>query len=394
MKTSVSDISDSKHAAAASTVRTNLFGLDREAMSVFFREHGESAFRAKQVMQWIYARGVTDFDQMTDLSKKLRERLPQIAEIRPPAKIREQKAADGTRKWLLAVTEDLDPDNAIEAVYIPEADRATLCISSQIGCALDCSFCATGKQGLNRNLTTAEIVGQVWMAEHDLRAQGLVHGERALSNIVFMGMGEPLANYRAVVPAIRILLDDYGFGLSKRRVTVSTSGMVPFMDRLREEVDVALAVSLHAPTDDLRDELVPINRKYPLAQLMAACDRYVEDKQRRAHVVYEYVLLEGVNDNPEQAHALARLLADRSAKVNLIPFNPFDGTEYRRPDEARTRAFQDILHRKGLRTTVRRTRGDDIDAACGQLVGRVRSKQKRHFRDVPIRVEGKQAHPA
>ena len=393
MNTPVNDMPVSNRAADKPAARTNLFGLDREAMSSFFRDHGESAFRAKQVMQWIYARGVTDFEQMTDLSKKLRERLPAIAEIRPPAKIQEQIASDGTRKWLLAVTEDLDPDNAIEAVYIPEADRATLCISSQIGCALDCSFCATGKQGLNRNLTTAEIVGQVWMAEHDLRAQGLVHGERALSNIVFMGMGEPLANYRALVPAIRILLDDYGFGLSKRRVTVSTSGLVPFMDRLREEVDVALAVSLHAPTDALRDELVPINRKYPLSELMAACDRYVEDKQRRAHVVYEYVLLKGVNDNPEQARDLARLLANRAAKVNLIPFNPFDGTEYSRPDESRTRAFQDILHRKGLRTTVRRTRGDDIDAACGQLVGRVKSRQKRHFRDVPIRVETKQASP-
>ncbi|KEZ75843.1 23S rRNA (adenine(2503)-C(2))-methyltransferase RlmN [Salinisphaera hydrothermalis] len=377
--------------ATASGTRVNLFGLDREAMAAFFKQHGESAFRAKQVMQWIYARGVTDFSAMTDLSKKLRDRLPEIAEIRPPARIREQASRDGTRKWLLAVTEDMDPDNAIEAVYIPEADRATLCISSQIGCALDCSFCATGKQGLNRNLTTAEIVGQVWMAEHDLRAQGKVHGERALSNIVFMGMGEPLANYRAVVPAIRILLDDYGFGLSKRRVTVSTSGMVPFMDRLRAEVDVALAVSLHAPTDELRDELVPINRKYPLDELMAACDRYVQGKERRAHVVYEYVLLAGVNDQPHHAKALAKLLGSRPAKVNLIPFNPFDGSGYERPAEADIRAFQDALHSRGLRTTVRRTRGDDIDAACGQLVGRVRSKQKRHFRDVPIRVESQPA---
>ncbi|WP_423823667.1 23S rRNA (adenine(2503)-C(2))-methyltransferase RlmN [Salinisphaera sp. SPP-AMP-43] len=380
-----------RSSATASGERVNLFGLDREAMSAFFKEHGESAFRAKQVMQWIYGRGVTDFAAMTDLSKKLRDRLPEIAEVRPPARIREQASQDGTRKWLLAVTEDMDPDNAIEAVYIPEADRATLCISSQIGCALDCSFCATGKQGLNRNLTTAEIVGQVWMAEHDLRAQGKIHGDRALSNIVFMGMGEPLANYRAVVPAIRILLDDYGFGLSKRRVTVSTSGMVPFMDRLREEVDVALAVSLHAPTDALRDDLVPINRKYPLDELMAACDRYVKNKERRAHVVYEYVLLAGVNDQPEHAKALAKLLASRPAKINLIPFNAFDGSGYERPAEADIRAFQDRLHARGLRTTVRRTRGDDIDAACGQLVGRVRSKQKRHFRDVPIRVESKPA---
>ncbi|RJS92327.1 23S rRNA (adenine(2503)-C(2))-methyltransferase RlmN [Salinisphaera sp. Q1T1-3] len=368
--------------------RVNLFGLDREAMASFFKRHGESAFRAKQVMQWIYARGVTDFSEMTDLSKKLRERLPEIAEICPPTRIREQSSRDGTRKWLLAVTQDLDPDNAIEAVYIPEADRATLCISSQIGCALDCSFCATGKQGLNRNLTTAEIIGQVWMAEHDLRAQGAVHGTRALTNIVFMGMGEPLANYREVIPAIRILLDDYGFGLSKRRVTVSTSGLVPFMDRLREEVDVALAVSLHAPNDDLRDELVPINRKYPLSELMSACDRYIEGKERRAHVVYEYVLLAGVNDQPEHARELVRLLGNRPAKINLIPFNPFEGSGYDRPAESVIRAFQDLLHARGLRTTVRRTRGDDIDAACGQLVGRVASRQKRHFRDVPIRVEG------
>ncbi|HET7314678.1 23S rRNA (adenine(2503)-C(2))-methyltransferase RlmN [Salinisphaera sp.] len=377
--------------ATASGKRVNLFGLDREAMAAFFKGHGESAFRAKQVMQWIYARGVTDFSAMTDLSKKLRERLPEIAEIRPPARIREQASADGTRKWLLAVTEDLDPDNAIEAVYIPETERATLCISSQIGCALDCSFCATGKQGLNRNLSAAEIVGQVWMAEHDLRARGEFRGERAITNIVFMGMGEPLANYRALVPAIRILLDDYGFGLSKRRVTVSTSGLVPFMDRLRAEVDVALAVSLHAPTDELRDELVPINRKYPLDELMAACDRYVAGKERRAHVVYEYVLLAGINDQPQHARALVKLLGNRPAKINLIPFNPFDGSGYRRPAPADIRAFQDALHARGLRTTVRRTRGDDIDAACGQLVGRVRSKQKRHLRDVPIRVESRPA---
>lgn len=365
--------------------RINLFGLDREAMVAFFRNHGESAFRAKQVMRWIYARGVTDFDAMTDLSKPLRARLPGIAEIRPPRRVLEQRAEDGTRKWLLAV-DGSSLTNAIEAVYIPESDRATLCISSQIGCALDCSFCATGKQGLSRNLTTAEIVGQVWMAEHDLRQQGEVHGNRAISNVVFMGMGEPLANYREVLPALRILLDDYGFGLSKRRVTVSTSGLVPFMDRLFADVDVSLAVSLHAPNDALRDELVPINRKYPLTKLMAACDRYTGDRNRRAHVIYEYVLLKGVNDNPEQARELVQLLGQRPAKINLIPFNPHDGAAYTRPAADRTQRFQDILHRGGLRTTVRRTRGDDIDAACGQLVGRVNSRQKRHLRDVPIKV--------
>lgn len=383
-----------RSSVTASGDKVNLFGLDRAAMAEFFKAHGESAFRAKQIMQWMYGRGVTDFAAMTDLSKKLRERLPQIAEIRPPARIREQASEDGTRKWLLAVTEDMNPDNAIEAVYIPEADRATLCISSQIGCALDCSFCATGTQGLNRNLTTAEIIGQVWMAEHDLRARGELKGERAITNIVFMGMGEPLANYRAVVPAINILLDDFGFGLSKRRVTVSTSGLVPFMDRLHDEVDVALALSLHAPNDELRNELVPINRKYPLKELMAACDRYVEGKERRAHIIYEYVLLSGVNDQLKHARELVSLLGNRPAKVNLIPFNPFPGSGYERPDEQSIRDFQDALHNRGLRTTVRRPRGDDIDAACGQLVGRVRSKQKRHFRDVPIRVESRQMSQA
>lgn len=370
--------------------KTNLFGLDRDGLVAYFKGQGETAFRAKQVMQWVYRRGVTDFAQMTDLSLSLREWLAANAQISPPSVIREQNSKDGTRKWLMRMGDEANT-NAIETVYIPESDRATLCISSQIGCALDCSFCATGKQGLNRNLTTAEIVGQVWLAEHSLRAAGQVHGERAISNVVFMGMGEPLANYREVVPAIRILLDDNGFGLSKRRVTVSTSGLVPFMDRLHDEVDVALAVSLHAPTDALRNELVPINRKYPLAELMAACDRYTAGKQRRAHVVYEYVLLDGVNDNKEQAFALARLLGDRAAKLNIIPFNPYPGALYQRPSATRVAHFQDWLHNKGIRTTVRRTRGDDIDAACGQLVGKVKDKQHRHFREIPIKSENSNA---
>lgn len=367
--------------------RVNLFGLDREGLASLFKEHGESAFRAKQVMRWIYGRGVTDFATMTDLSKDLRARLAEFAEVRPPIAIEDRLSDDGTRKWLLAPDDDTRAANAVEAVYIPESDRATLCVSSQVGCALDCSFCATGKQGLNRNLGTDEIIGQVWLAEHVLRGEGRVYGKRALTNIVFMGMGEPLANYRNLVPALRILLDDFGFGMSKRRVTVSTSGLVPFMDRLREEVDVALAVSLHAPEDALRDELVPINRKYPIGELMAACDRYTHGKDRRTHVVYEYVLLAGVNDEERHARALAGLLAQRPAKLNLIPFNPFPGSGYDRPDERRVRRFQDWLYARGIRTTVRRTRGDDIDAACGQLVGRVRDRQKRHFRDVPIKVE-------
>lgn len=365
--------------------RVNLFGLDREGLTAFFADLGEPAFRARQVMRWIYRRGVTDFAAMTDLSLGLRARLPAVAEVRPPAAIHDRISEDGTRKWLLARDVDVGADNAVEAVYIPESDRATLCVSSQVGCALDCSFCATGRQGLNRSLGADEIVGQVWLAEHTLRAEGRLHGDRALTNIVFMGMGEPLANYRNLVPALRILLDDYGFGLSKRRVTVSTSGLVPFMDRLCEEVDVALAVSLHAPEDALRDELVPINRKYPLAELMAACDRYTAGKDRRAHVVYEYVLLAGVNDEPRHADALARLLGARAAKLNLIPFNPFPGAGYERPGPERIRRFQDRLYARGIRTTVRRTRGDDIDAACGQLVGRVRDRQRRHFRDIPIK---------
>ncbi len=371
---------------AAKPNKTNLFGLDHEGLVAYFRAQDETAFRAKQVMQWMYRRGVTDFALMTDLSLKLREWLADNAEICPPSVIREQNSEDGTRKWLMRMGSESN-NNAIETVYIPESDRATLCISSQIGCALDCSFCATGKQGLNRNLTTAEIVGQVWLAEHSLRAAGMVHGERAISNVVFMGMGEPLANYRELIPAIRILLDDNGFGLSKRRVTVSTSGLVPFMDRLHAEVDVALAVSLHAPMDELRDELVPINRKYPLKELMAACDRYTSGKERRAHVVYEYVLLDGVNDGKTHALALANLLRERAAKLNIIPFNPYPGALYKRPSANRVARFQDWLHNSGIRTTVRRTRGDDIDAACGQLVGKVQDKQRRHFREIPIKTE-------
>lgn len=366
----------------------NLFGFDRDGLANFLTDRGESAFRAKQIMRWVYGRGETDFAAMTDLGKGLREKLQRIATIQPPSLIQEQQADDGTRKWLLAVAGGAATSmNAIEAVHIPEPGRHTLCISSQIGCALDCSFCATGKQGLNRNLTAAEIVGQVWMAEHELRARGDYRGDRALTNIVFMGMGEPLANYREVVTAIRILLDDYGFGLSKRRVTVSTSGLVPQMDRLHAEVDSALAVSLHAANDELRNELVPINRKYPLDELMAACDRYISGKSRRAHVIYEYVLLAGVNDRTEDARALAKLLDQRPAKVNLIPFNAFEGTGYERPSDEQIDLFQDVLHERGLRTTVRRTRGEEIDAACGQLVGQVSNRQTGRLGDVPIRVE-------
>ncbi len=359
-----------------------------------FAAWDEKPFRADQVMQWIYGRGVDDFAAMTNLAKNLRAKLVELAEVRIPELIAEQSSEDGTRKWVLR----LAGGNAVETVYIPEKDRGTLCISSQVGCALDCSFCSTGKQGLNRNMTTAEIISQVWFANRSIgvasqEAKGSTNkAKRAITNVVFMGMGEPLANFNEVLPAIRILLDDYGYGMSKRRVTVSTSGLVPFMDRLHEAVDVALAVSLHAPTDALRDELVPINRKYPIADLMDACDRYIHGKPNRAHVLYEYVMLDGVNDSPAEARALARLLGQRQAKVNLIPFNPFPGTDYKRSPAQRIVAFRDILNKHGVIATVRRTRGDDIDAACGQLVGRVQNRQRQRLGDIAVRTES--ARPA
>lgn len=358
--------------------RINLFGLDRAGLKRFFVDMGEKPFRADQVMRWIYGHGVDDFAAMTNIAKALRERLVNVAEIRLPHLVEGQTSADGTRKWLLQV----DSGNSVETVFIPEPQRGTLCISSQVGCAMDCSFCATGQQGFNRNLSAAEIIGQVWFAA---RALADASPAQAITNVVFMGMGEPLANFDAVVTAINILLEPFGYGLSKRRVTVSTSGLVPFIDRLRQRCDVALAVSLHAPSDELRNELVPINRKYPLNELMAACRRYVRDRERRMHITFEYVMLAGVNDHVQQAHRLVRLLSGVPAKVNLIPFNPFEGAPYVRPDAAAVARFQSVLVKAGLLTTVRRTRGDDIDAACGQLAGRVQDRQRRRFRDIPIR---------
>jgi 23S rRNA (adenine2503-C2)-methyltransferase len=365
--------------AGANATKINLLGLDRSAMRALFQQAGEKPFRADQVMQWIYQRGVTDFDAMSNLAKSMRTWLQANAEVRLPELIAEQTSQDGTRKWVLR----LDGGNAVETVFIPEANRGTLCISSQVGCALDCSFCSTGKQGLNRNMTAAEIVSQVWFAKRTLGWGGPT--ERVISNVVFMGMGEPLANFDAVVPAIRVLLDDFGFGLSKRRVTVSTSGLVPFMDRLREQCDVALAVSLHAPNDILRDELVPINRKYPIAELLDACRRYTGGKDRRLRILYEYVMLDGVNDHETHARELVRLLRDLPAKVNLIPFNAFPDTHYRRSRPEAIDRFQQILLSHGIMTTTRRTRGDDIDAACGQLVGQVQSRQRRALREVPLK---------
>jgi len=368
-------------ASPGGVAAVNLFGLDREQLRAVFAERGEKPYRADQIMQWIYRRGKNSFDEMSNISKDLRVKLAQWFEIRTPELVTEQVSQDGTRKWVLR----LDGGNAIETVYIPEEGRATLCISSQVGCAMDCSFCSTAQQGLNRNMTTAEIVAQVWFAARTLG--GDFQNERVISNIVFMGMGEPLANYGAVLPAIRILLDDFGFGLSKRRVTVSTSGLVPFMDRLRVDVDTALAVSLHAPNDTLRNQLVPINRKYPIADLLAACRRYTADKDRKAHIVYEYVMLDGVNDHPEHARELAKLLGGMSAKVNLIPFNPFPQTQYKRSKPETIQAFAKILRDKGVLSMTRKTRGDDIDAACGQLVGEVQSRQKNRLSGIPVRVQ-------
>jgi 23S rRNA (adenine2503-C2)-methyltransferase len=359
--------------------RTNLLGLPRHELIEFVAELGSQPFRARQLMNWIYKRGTGSFAAMSDLAKDFRGRLALVAEVRTPEIVEAQRSADGTRKWLLRA----DATQAFEMVFIPEPDRGTLCISSQVGCALDCSFCATAQQGYNRNLSTAEIVGQVWLAARELEQEeratragpveqsaGRTPVERQVTNVVLMGMGEPLANFRNVVPALNILLDDLGFDLSRRRVTLSTSGLVPQIYRLAEQSNVALAVSLHAPDDALRNELVPINRKHPIAELLQACWHYLDEQNGRS-VTFEYVMLEGVNDSPAQARALGRLLKGHPAKVNLIPFNPFPGTRYRRSPAPVIQRFRDELLQRGLLATIRRTRGDDIDAACGQLAGRV-----------------------
>lgn len=351
--------------------RVNLLGFERAGLEAFVAGLGSKPFRARQLMQWIYGRGESRFTAMTDLAKDFRAQLAQHAEVRAPEIVTTQRSADGTRKWLLRA----DATQAIEMVYIPEESRGTLCISSQVGCALDCSFCSTAQQGFNRNLTTAEIVGQVWLAARELERDfvpppGASPGQRAITNVVLMGMGEPLANFRNVVPALRVFTDDFGFDISRRRVTLSTSGLVPQIYRLAEEVNVALAVSLHAPTDALRSELVPINRRHPIAELLEACWHYLDEQNGRS-VTFEYVMLDGVNDQPAQARELVRLLKGRPAKLNLIPFNPFPGTRYRRSPLPAILRFRDELLAGGVLATIRRTRGDDIDAACGQLAGRV-----------------------
>ena len=348
----------------------NLLDFDAEGLTAWFAEQGEKPFRAKQVLRWIHRAGVADFDAMTDIAKSLREKLKVKAVVAPPAIVSDKLSDDGTRKFLI----DVGNGNAVETVFIPEDDRGTLCISTQVGCALDCAFCSTGKQGFNRNLSVAEIIGQLWQANNAL---GAVHGdERVISNVVLMGMGEPLANFENSVTALRLMLDDNAYGLSRRRVTVSTSGLVPVMDRLGDECPVALAVSLHAPNDKLRDQLVPINQKYPLKELMAACRRYL-DKAPRDFITFEYIMLDGINDSDAHARELLALVKTVHCKFNLIPFNPFPGSPFRRSPAERVRRFADILMQAGIVTTTRKTRGDDIDAACGQLAGQVRDKTRR-----------------
>jgi 23S rRNA (adenine2503-C2)-methyltransferase len=404
-------------------MKQNLLDFDPAALTAWFAEHGEKPFRARQVLRWIYQAGESDFDAMSDLAKSLREKLKEIACVEAPKVMREELSDDGTRKWLL----DMGTGNAVETVYIPEETRGTLCVSTQAGCALECSFCSTGKQGFNRNLTTAEIIGQLWWANRQVgkgsaseaqaarpapdgsaapnqgsasdtlpRSGRLREEARAalpapdgsaapcqgrdgnwqISNVVLMGMGEPLLNFDHTVSALRLMLDDHGYGLSRRRVTVSTSGIVPAMDRLRDECPVALAVSLHAPNDALRDVLVPINRKYPLKELLAACKRYLE-KAPRDFITFEYVLLDGVNDSVQQARELVRLVRGVPCKFNLIPFNPFPLSHYRRSRPDAIQRFRDVLTEADIVVTTRKTRGEDIAAACGQLAGRVRDKTRR-----------------
>ncbi len=366
----------------------NLLEFDLDGLAAWCAERGERRFRATQLFRWIHQRGVADFAQMTDLAKSLRDKLAGAAEVRALPVLSQQESADGTVKWLF----DVGGGNAVETVFIPEDDRGTLCVSSQAGCAVGCRFCSTGHQGFSRNLTTGEIVAQLWHAEHTLRRRlQLSDGERAITNVVMMGMGEPLQNYAALVPALRTMLDDHGYGLSRRRVTVSTSGVVPMIDRLREDCPVALAVSLHAPDDVLRDELVPINRKYPLDELLAACARYL-DAAPRDFVTFEYCMLDGVNDGPAQAQALVERVrrAGVPCKFNLIPFNPFPASGLKRSPRERVLAFAKVLQDAGYVTTVRKTRGDDIDAACGQLAGAVQDRTRAHerrVRVVPMRVD-------
>lgn len=370
----------------------NLLDFDLDGLTAFCEQLGEKRFRATQLFRWIHQRGAQDFDQMSDLAKSLRDKLKGCAQVLPLPVVSEHQSADGTVKWLF----DVGAGNAVEAVFIPEDDRGTLCVSSQAGCAVGCRFCSTGHQGFSRNLTTGEIVSQLWFAEHVLRKRFQTQ-DRVISNVVMMGMGEPLQNYSALVPALRVMLDDHGYGLSRRRLTVSTSGVVPMMDRLAADCPVALAVSLHAPNDALRDVLVPLNRKYPIDELLDACNRYLVHAPRD-FITFEYCMLDGVNDQPEHAHQLVELVRKHAGKgvwckFNLIPFNPFPASGLRRSESAQVSAFARILSEAGIVTTVRKTRGDDIDAACGQLAGEVQDRTRvaqrmAKLRTIPIAVMG------
>lgn len=355
----------------ADASKTNLLGLTKAGIEAYFGELGAKAFHGRNVLKWIHKHGVIDFDEMTDVPKKLREQLKLCAEIVLPRIVLTQPASDGTTKWVL----ELADGQHIETVYIPDDNRSTICVSSQVGCALDCDFCSTAQQGFNRNLSTAEIIGQVWLATRELG--------RIPTNVVMMGMGEPLANFDNVVPAMDLMQEDLAYMISKSRVTISTSGIVPALQRLREVSDVSLAVSLHAPDNALRDVLVPINRKYPLEQLIPACKAFIEHDKRRK-ITWEYVMLDGVNDSIAHAKALIRLLQGVPSKVNLIPFNPFPGTDYQTSPAERVEAFRQRLKRAGIMAMTRKTRGDDIDAACGQLVGKVRDRSRRHLKRIPI----------
>lgn len=362
------------------TDKVNLLGLTQPQLESFFESIGEKRFRAGQVMKWIHHFGIDDFDAMSNLGKALKEKLKAAAEIRGPEIVSEDISRDGTRKWVIRVASG----SCVETVYIPQNGRGTLCVSSQAGCALDCSFCSTGKQGFNSNLTAAEVIGQVWIAN---KSFGSVPAkiDRAITNVVMMGMGEPLLNFDNVVAAMRIMMDDLGYGISKRKVTLSTSGVVPMIEELAKQIDVSLALSLHAPNDELRNELVPINRKYPLAMLLDACQRYIGQLGEKRVLTIEYTLLKDVNDLPEHALQMIELLRNVPCKINLIPFNPFPHSGYERPSKNATRRFQELLQQAGFNVTVRTTRGDDIDAACGQLVGQVMDRTRRSQRYIAVR---------
>jgi len=381
MSTSVNTVTTNRPFSSEEVIfpaKIDLLGMDNAGLVDFFAKMGEKPFRAGQVMKWIHQFGVSDFNDMTNLSKALRQKLMDSAVIRTPKIVSEQRSNDGTIKWLLEV----DHHNCVEAVFIPEKSRGTLCISSQVGCALECSFCSTGQQGFNRNLENWEIVAQMWVANKALGCQP--KEDRVISNVVFMGMGEPLLNVTHTFPAARILMDDHGYGLSKRRVTISTAGVVPAIDKIKAALDVSLAISLHAPNNELRNRLVPINQKYPLEVLMPALHRYVEGGHSKKHVTVEYVMLDQVNDRVEHAHQLAALLGDLACKVNLIPFNPFPNAPYQRSSNNAVHRFQDVLMAGGINCTVRKTRGDDIDAACGQLAGKVKDRTKRTLQTVNL----------